>query len=263
MYVQEASVIDPRAVVASSAQVAEDVEIGPFSVIGPEVQIGAGCWIGPHVVITGATRLGRNNRIYQFASLGEVPQDLKYRGEQTRLELGDDNTVREGCTMSRGTVGGGGVTQVGNGNLFMAYVHIAHDCVVGNGTIFANCASLAGHVTVEDYAVLGGFTGIHQFCRVGAHSITAIGTVSFKDIPPFITASGSPAEPHGINITGLKRRGFTEDRTRRIRQAYKLVYRAGLRVEEALEQIRRLAAGDADLERFSSFIAQSARGIIR
>ena len=255
--------IDGRAVVDSAARVAEDVQIGPFSVIGPDVEIGAGCWIGPHVVITGATRLGRNNRVYQFASLGEVPQDLKYRGEPTRLDIGDSNTVREGCTMSRGTVGGGGVTQIGSDNLFMAYVHIAHDCVVGNGTIFANCASLAGHVLVQDHAVLGGFTGIHQFCRVGAHSITAIGTVSFKDIPPFITASGSPAEPHGINLTGLKRRGFTEERTRRIRQAYKLLYRSGLRLEEALDQLKRLAAGDDDLERFGHFISESARGIIR
>lgn len=255
--------IDARAVVDASARIADDADIGPFTIVGPDVEIGPGCWIGPHVVITGATRLGRNNKVFQFASLGEVPQDLKYQGEPTRLELGDGNTVREGCTMSRGTAGGGGVTRIGDHNLFMAYVHIAHDCEVGNHTIFANGASLAGHVLVQDYAVLGGFTGIHQFCRVGAHCMTAIGTVSFKDVPPFVVASGSPAEPHGINTRGLKRRGFSETTILRIRQAYKMIYRSGLLLEDALEKLRPLAQAEEEAERFRHFIAASTRGIIR
>ncbi|MHB1528708.1 MAG: acyl-ACP--UDP-N-acetylglucosamine O-acyltransferase [Acidiferrobacteraceae bacterium] len=254
--------IHPHALVDPSARIAEDVHIGAFSVIGPEVEIGFGTWVGPHVVINGPARIGSDNRIYQFSSLGEVPQDLKYRGEHSSLEIGDRNIIREYCTMSRGTVGGGSVTRIGCDNLFMAYVHIAHDCHVGNHTIFANCASLAGHVTVEDYAVLGGFTGMHQFCRLGAHAMTAIGTVSFKDVPPFIMASGNTARPHGINLTGLKRRGFSAEAISALRKAYRLTYRSGLRLEEAIEQLQQMREC-REVAVFADFIGATERGIIR
>lgn len=254
--------IHPLALVDPSAEIAEDAEIGAFTVIGPQVRIGGGTWVGPHVVINGPTRIGRDNRIYQFSSLGEVAQDLKYRGEAAALEIGDRNIIREYCTMSRGTGGGGGVTRIGNDNLFMAYVHVAHDCVVGNRTIFANCASLAGHVLVEDHVVLGGFTGIHQFCRLGTHCMTAIGTVSFKDIPPYVLAAGNTAQPHGLNLTGLRRRGFSAETLRALRQAYKLTYRSGLRLEEALEGLRALRTYP-EVAGFADFIERTERGIIR
>lgn len=254
--------IHPLALVDPSAEIAEDAEIGAFTVIGPQVRIGGGTWVGPHVVINGPTRIGRDNRIYQFSSLGEVAQDLKYRGEEAALEIGDRNIIREYCTMSRGTGGGGGVTRIGNDNLFMAYVHVAHDCVVGNRTIFANCASLAGHVLVEDHVVLGGFTGIHQFCRLGTHCMTAIGTVSFKDIPPYVLAAGNTAQPHGLNLTGLRRRGFSAETLRALRQAYKLTYRSGLRLEEALEGLRALGTYP-EVAGFADFIERTERGIIR
>lgn len=254
--------IHPLALVDPSAEIAEDAEIGAFTVIGPQVRIGGGTWVGPHVVINGPTRIGRDNRIYQFSSLGEVAQDLKYRGEEAALEIGDRNIIREYCTMSRGTGGGGGVTRIGNDNLFMAYVHVAHDCVVGNRTIFANCASLAGHVLVEDHVVLGGFTGIHQFCRLGTHCMTAIGTVSFKDIPPYVLAAGNTAQPHGLNLTGLRRRGFSAETLRALRQAYKLTYRSGLRLEEALEGLRALRTYP-EVAGFADFIERTERGIIR
>jgi UDP-N-acetylglucosamine acyltransferase len=254
--------IHPHALVDPSARIAEDVHIGAFSVIGPEVEIGSGTWVGPHVVINGPARIGSDNRIYQFSSLGEVPQDLKYRGEHSSLEIGDRNIIREYCTMSRGTAGGGSVTRIGCDNLFMAYVHIAHDCHVGNHTIFANCASLAGHVTVDDYAVLGGFTGMHQFCRLGAHAMTAIGTVSFKDVPPFILASGNTAKPHGINLTGLKRRGFSVEAISALRKAYRLTYRSGLRLEEAIEQLQQMREC-REVAAFADFIGTTERGIIR
>ena len=255
--------IHPQAIVDPGAKLGHNVHVGPFSIVGAGVEIGDETWVGPHVVINGPTRIGRNNRIYQFASIGEAPQDLKFAGESTRLEIGDRNTIRESCTFSRGTQAGGGVTRVGDDNFFMAYVHVAHDCRVGNRTIFANNASLAGHVVVEDHAILGGFTGIHQFCRVGAHCMTGIATITFKDIPPYVLAAGNTAEPHGLNLRGLKRRGFSEAAIAALRRAYKAVYRDGLTLERALEEIQPLAAEHAEVQRFAEFIRSSERGIIR
>src|SRR3954469_2858890 len=206
-----ASLIHTTAIVDPAARLAADVEVGPYTIIGPHVEIGAGSRIGPHTVITGHTRIGAKNTISQFVSVGDAPQDKKYGGEPTRLEIGEGNTIRECCTINRGTIQGGGVTRVGNDNWIMAYVHIAHDCRIGNRAIFANSTQLAGHVLVDDDAVLGGFTGVHQFCRVGAHSITGVSTVVLQDIPPYVTASGSPARPFGINSEGLRRRGFSSE----------------------------------------------------
>ena len=239
------------------------MHVGPFSVIGAGVEIGDGSWVGPHVVINGPTRIGRHNRIFQFSSLGEAPQDLKYAGEPTRLEVGDRNIVREYCTFSRGTVAGGGLTHIGDDNLFMAYVHVAHDCHVGSKTVFANCASLAGHVSVGDYAILGGFTGIHQFCRVGAHCMTGIATITFKDVPPFILASGNTARPYGLNLRGLKRRGFSEAAIDALRRAYKVIYRSGLKLDQALERLDSMAQEHEEVRHLADFIRQSQRGIIR
>jgi UDP-N-acetylglucosamine acyltransferase len=256
-------VIHPQAIIDPSARLAADVQVGAFSIIGPGVEIAAGTWVGPHVVINGPTRIGRDNKIFQFSSIGEAPQDLKYAGEPTRLEIGDRNIIRESCTFSRGTVAGGALTRIGSDNLFMAYVHVAHDCDVGSHTIFANNASLAGHVSVGDYAILGGFTGIHQFCRVGAHCMTGIATISFKDIPPYLLVYGNTAKPYGLNLRGLKRRGFTDDAIEALRSAYKTVYRSGLRLDTALEELRSPAARFAEVEHFTTFIRQSERGIIR
>jgi len=255
--------IHPHAIVDASARIGRDVKIGAFSIIGPDVEIGEGTVVGPHVVINGPTRIGRENHLFQFCSIGEGPQDLKYGGEPTRLEIGDRNTLREYCTFSRGTVSGGGVTRVGDDNFFMAYVHVAHDCHVANHTIFANCASLAGHVTVGDYAILGGFTGIHQFCRVGAHCMTGIATISFKDIPPFVLAAGNTAEPHGLNLKGLKRRSFSPETIDALRRAYKVVYKSGLRLEEAVNELGALAQAHPEVGRFVEFIRETKRGIIR
>ena len=255
--------IHPQAIIDPSARLGENVHVGPFSVIGAGVEVGDGSWIGPHVVINGPTRIGRQNRIFQFSSLGEAPQDLKYAGEPTRLEIGDRNIVREYCTFSRGTVAGGGLTHIGDDNLFMAYVHVAHDCHVGNKTVFANCASLAGHVSVGDYAILGGFTGIHQFCRVGAHCMTGIATITFKDVPPFILASGNTARPYGLNLRGLKRRGFSEAAIDALRRAYKVIYRSGLKLDQALERLDSMAQEHEEVRHLVDFIRQSQRGIIR
>jgi UDP-N-acetylglucosamine acyltransferase len=256
-------VIHPQALIDPAARLGSDVHVGAFSIIGPDVEIGDGTWIGPHVVINGPTRIGSNNRIFQFSSIGGAPQDLKYAGEPTRLEIGDRNVIRECCTFSRGTVTGGGITRVGSDNLFMAYVHIAHDCDVGNHTVFANNASLAGHVSVGNYAILGGFTGIHQFCRVGAYCMTGIATISFKDIPPFLLVSGNTAKPFGLNLRGLKRRGFSEETIDALRGAYKTLYRSGMKLETALEELDRQAAQHAEVGQFADFIKQSERGIIR
>ena len=199
--------IDTRALIHPKAELASDVEVGPYTVIGPDVMIGEGSWIGPHVVINGPTRIGRHNKIFQFASVGEIPQDKKYGGEPTLLEIGDRNVIREFCTLNRGTAQGGGVTRIGSDNWIMAYVHIAHDCQIGNHTIFANNASLAGHVVIEDHVILGGFTQVHQFCALGAHCFTAFGSGIAKDVPPYVMVAGHPAEPHGLNVEGLRRRG--------------------------------------------------------
>jgi UDP-N-acetylglucosamine acyltransferase len=255
-------VIHPLAIVDPGAKIGKDVQIGAFSIVGAGVEIGNGTWIGPHVVINGPTRIGSDNRIYQFASLGEGPQHLGYKGEPTRLEIGDRNIIREYCTLNRGTAGGGGVTQVGNDNFIMAYCHVAHDCHVGNRTIFANGTSLAGHVTVEDQVIFGGFTMVHQFCRVGAHAMTGISTVTFKDIPPYLLVAGNTAVPHGLNVRGLKRRNFSEPTIESLRQAYKLVYKSELRLSEAVEQLAQMAA-NPEVRHFLDFIKKSERGIVR
>ncbi|MGH8671309.1 MAG: acyl-ACP--UDP-N-acetylglucosamine O-acyltransferase [Burkholderiales bacterium] len=237
--------------------------MGAYSVIGEHVEIGSGTWIGPHVVITGHTRIGCDNRIYQFASIGEAPQDKKYAGEPTRLEIGDRNVVREFCTFNCGTVQDTAVTRMGSDNWIMAYVHVAHDCQIGNNTIFANVTNLAGHVHVDDYAVLGGYTGVHQYCHVGAHSITGGGTVVFKDVPPFVTAAGNPACPHGINSEGLKRRGFSAGVLTAIRRAYKSLYKSGLTTEEAKLELVKQAGKCAEVQILVDFLERSQRGIVR
>ena len=255
--------IHPQAVVDPRAEIDADVDIGPFTVIGPEVVIGAGTWIGPHAVIQGPTRIGRNNKVFQFASLGEVPQDLKFGGERTVLEIGDRNVFREYCTVHRGTAGGGGVTRIGNDNLFMAYVHIAHDCRIADHTVFANCASLAGHVEIGNHAVLGGFTGIHQFCRVGDHCMTGAATVAVQDIPPYVLAAGNGAQPYGINVTGLRRRGFSTEAIHMLKRAYKILYKSGLRLEEAITKIEELVPEHPELDVLARFLKVEGRGIIR
>ncbi len=255
--------IDPRAIVDPDARLAADVSVGPFTVIGPKVEIGPGCWIGPHVVIRGPTRIGAGNRIFQFASLGEAPQDKKYADEDTWLEIGDRNTIREFCTFNRGTVQDTGVTRIGNDNWIMAYVHIAHDCLLGDRIIMANGSSLAGHVLVADDAMLGGFTLVHQFCRIGAHSLTAYSTGVSQDVPPFVTVAGHRAQPHGINAEGLRRRGFPPEEIMAVRRAYKAVYRSGLSQAEAIQRVRSMAGEFPRLAILADFLATSSRGVVR
>jgi UDP-N-acetylglucosamine acyltransferase len=255
--------IHSTAIVDSRARIAPDVEIGPYALVGPHVEIGAACRIGAHVVVTGHTRIGRRNRIFQFASIGEIPQDKKYQGEATRLEIGDDNTIREFCSFNCGTAQDAGVTRVGDDNWFMAYVHLAHDCQVGSHTIFANSASLAGHVHIGDYAILGGFTGVHQFCRVGAHSITGGGTIVRQDVPPYVTVSGNPAKPFGLNVEGLRRRGFSADTIARLNRAYKTLYRSGLTLDQAKQRLARQATECPELRIMLEFLSASTRGIVR
>ncbi len=257
------SLVHPTAIVDAGARLAADVTVGPYSIIGADVEIGAGTRIGPHVVIGDHTRIGARNRIFQFSSIGESPQDKKYAGEPTRLEIGDDNTIREFCTLNRGTTQDAGVTRIGSHNWIMAYVHLAHDCQVGNHTIFANNAQLAGHVHVGDYVILGGFTVVHQFCRIGAHSMTAMGTILLQDIPPYVMASGNTAEPHGINAEGLKRRGFAAASIAAIKRAYKTLYKSGLGFDEARAQIAGEAAAEPALLPLAEFLAVPGRGIIR
>lgn len=251
------AIVDPKAEIDSS------VEIGAYTIVGAGVKVGANTRIGSHVVLKGPTTIGKNNQIFQYASLGEQPQDKKYKDEPTELVIGDNNTIREFCTFNRGTVQDKGVTTIGNDNWIMAYVHIAHDCTIGNNTIFANNSSLAGHVDIHDYAILGGFTLIHQFCKVGAHVITAVGSVVFKDIPPYVTAAGYDAKPHGINVEGLKRRGFTADELTQIKRAYKALYRNGLTLEEAKAELVTMQAKCDKIKLLSEFLNVSDRGIIR
>jgi len=256
-------VIDSRAIIEPGAEIGANVTIGPFSIISADTSIGDDTWIGPHVVVSGRTRIGRANRIYQFSSIGEAPQHLGYAGEDTSLEIGDGNTIREYTTINRGTVEGGGVTRIGDANFLMAYVHIAHDCIVGSHTIFANCASLAGHVTVGDYAILGGFTLVHQFCRIGAHSITGIGCVCLQDVLPFTIAAGNRAQPHGINVKGLRRRNFDEADIVALKRAYKTLYRSEMPLKKAREQMEHDNGDHPVVSEFISFLDHSERGIIR
>jgi UDP-N-acetylglucosamine acyltransferase len=255
--------IHPTAVVHPGARIGTNVVIGAYTLVGEHVEIGDDTWDGPHVVIGGHTRIGSDNRIFQFSSIGEIPQDKKYQGEPTRLEIGDRNTIREFCTFNCGTAQDVGVTRVGNDNWIMAYVHIAHDCQVGSNTIFANNAQLAGHVYVGDWAILGGFTDVHKFVRIGAHSMTAMGTILLQDLPPYVTASGNTAEPHGINTEGLKRRGFTAEAIAAIKRAYKALYKSGLKLDEARAAIAAEAATVPELAVLTDFVADSGRGIIR
>ncbi len=250
-------VIDP------SAKIGKDVTIGPWTVIGPEVEIGDGCDIASHVVIKSHTRLGKNNRIFQFASVGEDPSDKKYHGEVSWLEMGDNNIVREGATLHRGTESGGGITRIGSDNLFMPYTHVAHDCILGNHIIFSNNAAVSGHVIVEDWAILSGYAGVYQFLRIGAHSFVGGLTHINMDVPAYVVVKGTPAEPKGINITGLERRGFSKDSIRAIRQAYKIIYRQGLKIDEALKQLEPLVKEHAELQLLIDSIKASQKGIIR
>lgn len=255
--------IHATAIVAESAIVAEDVEIGPYAVIGDQVEIGKGTQIDSHVVINGPTRIGENNHIYQFSSIGDDPQDKKYAGEPTRLEIGAGNTIREFCTISRGTVQDAGVTVLGDDNWIMAYVHIAHDCQIGSHSIFANNATLAGHVYVGDWVIFGGFSGAHQFCSIGAHAFLGMYAGVGRDVPAYTMVSGQPAGPRGINGEGLKRRGFTGEQVRNIRNAYRIVYRKGLRLSEAIEELSRLVDEQPELMALLDSLNRSERGIVR
>jgi len=255
--------IHSTAIIDPSAKIAEGVTIGAYSVIGADVEIGANTWIGPHVVINGPTTIGCDNKIHQFASIGDAPQDLKYAGEPTRLEIGDRNTIRECVTINRGTVSGGGLTKVGSDNLLMAYIHIAHDCRIGNHVIFSNNASLAGHAHVGDYVILSGFTLVHQFCAIGDYAFTGMGSAISKDVPPYLMISGNPAAPHGLNKVGLKRRGFSEEQVRNLTRVYKILYRQGLSLDEAKQQIAEMAKSHEEVKRFADFLEESKRSIIR
>ncbi len=257
------TLIHPTAIIDPAARIAADVIIGPYSIIGCDVEIDSGCWIGPHVVLRGATRIGRDNTVFQFASLGDAPQDKKYAGEPTRLEIGDGNTIREYVTINRGTAQGGGVTRIGDDNWIMAYVHIAHDCRVGSHTIFANNATLAGHVTIGDYVTLGGASLVHQFCHIGEHAFSAYGARINKDVPPFITVSEGKARPRGLNAEGLRRRGFSDDRIRVLKDAYRILYRSGLPLEQATAQLRDLAGASDDVRRLCDFLDGCSRSIVR
>jgi UDP-N-acetylglucosamine acyltransferase len=255
--------IDPRAVISPQAQIAADVEIGPFTVIGADVVIGPGTWVGPHAVINGPTRIGADNKIYQFASLGDAPQDKKYNGEPTRLEIGDRNVFRESVTVNRGTVHDKGVTRIGNDNLLMAYSHVAHDCQLGNQIVMANCATLGGHVEVGDWVTMGGLSAVHQFTKVGAYCFLAHNAAVTRDVPPYIMAVGRPAAPHSVNAVGLQRRGFTAEQILNIRRAYRVLYRSGLKLAAALEQLETAAQTQPEIVPFLEFIKRSSRSIVR
>jgi UDP-N-acetylglucosamine acyltransferase len=255
--------IDPRAVVSPQAQIAADVEIGPFTVIGAQVSIGAGTWIGPHVVINGPTQIGAGNKIFQFASLGDAPQDKKYNGEPTRLEIGDRNVFRESVTVNRGTTHDKGVTHIGDDNLLMAYSHVAHDCRLGNQIVMANCATLGGHVEIGDWATLGGLCAVHQHTKVGAYSFIAHHAAVTRDVPPYVMAVGRPAVPHSINSVGLQRRGFSPAQVQNIRRAYRVLYRSGLKLVAALQELETAAATQEEIRPFVEFIRRSERSIVR
>ncbi|MCP5328826.1 MAG: acyl-ACP--UDP-N-acetylglucosamine O-acyltransferase [Steroidobacteraceae bacterium] len=255
--------IDPRAVISSGARLAADVEVGAFAIIGPEVEIGPGTIIGPHVVITGHTRIGAGNRFFQFASIGDAPQDKKYKGEPTRLEIGDRNVFREFTTVNRGTTHDKGVTRIGSDGLFMAYTHVAHDCVVGSHVVMANVATLGGHVEIGDHVIMGGLSAVHQFCKIGPHAFIANNAAVTRDVPPYVMAVGQPAAPHSINATGLSRRGFTPEQVRNIKNAFRTLYRADLKLAEALEKLRATAATQPEVAVLVDFIGRSTRSLAR
>ena len=255
--------IDSRALVSPQAQVAPDVEIGPYSIIGADVSIDSGTWIGPHAVIKGPAKIGKNNKIFQFASIGEDPQDKKYKGERTWLEVGDRNVFREFCTINRGTVLDRGVTRIGNDNLFMSYSHVGHDCTLGDHIVMANVATLAGHVEIGNCANLGGLSAVHQYCKIGDYSFIANNGAVTRDVPPYVLAVGQPAEPHSVNVVGLERRGFTPEQILNIRRAYRILYRSKLKLDQALEKLEEAAASQAEIRPFVDFIKRSTRSIVR
>lgn len=255
--------IDSTAIIDSKAELADDVSVGPYSVIGAGVKIDAGTVIGSHVVIKGPTAIGKDNRIYQFTSIGEDPQDKKYAAEITRLEIGDRNTIREYTSMHRGTKQDKSLTKIGNDNLFMAYTHVAHDCIIGNHVIMANGASLAGHVHLHSHAILGGFTLVHQFTQIGQYSFAAMGSAITQDIPPFVMVGGKPTRPHGINSVGMERNGISPEDIRLIRKAYKIIYKTNLRLEDAIDQMEDLAGESKELSDMVNFLRNVSRGILR
>ncbi|MBV8876149.1 MAG: acyl-ACP--UDP-N-acetylglucosamine O-acyltransferase [Gammaproteobacteria bacterium] len=255
--------IDPHAIVSPQAQLASDVTVGPFSIIGPQVRIGARTVIGPHVVVNGPTTIGEDNRFFQFASIGDAPQDKKYRGEPTQLLIGDRNVFRESCTINRGTAHDKGVTRIGNDNLFMAYAHVAHDCSIGDNTIFANSVAMGGHVEVGDWAILGGLVAVHQFTKIGAHAFLGGGAILSRDVPPYVMVAGNPAVPHGVNAEGLRRRGFSDEQIRHIREAYRVLYRSDLKLAEALERLTPVAEQRPEIRAFVDFIHGSTRSLVR
>ena len=255
--------IHSTAIVDPSAVIADDVDIGPYSIIGADVEISAGCKIESHVVIKGPTKIGKNNKIYQFSSVGEDPQDKKFADEHAVLEIGDNNLIRENVTINRGTAQGGGITKIGNDNWIMAYVHIAHDCIVGNENILANNASLAGHVIIDDFVILGGFTLISQFNTLGSYSFSAMGSVISRNVPPYVLVSGHMAKPIGINVEGLRRRQFSDVQIKNVRKAYKLIYRSGLGIEAAQNQIESIEQEGSELTTMTKFLAEQEGGIIR
>jgi UDP-N-acetylglucosamine acyltransferase len=255
--------IHPTAIVDPSADLAADVEVGPFAVIGPDVALGAGCIVGPHAVLRGPTRIGSGTHVFQFASVGEDPQDKKYAGERTTLHVGERNVIREFATVHRGTAQDRGETRIGNDNLLMAYTHVAHDCLIGNNNILANAASLGGHVEVQDWVILGGFSIVHQFCQIGAHSFSAMGSVISKDVPPYLTVGGHPAVPRGINVEGLKRRAFSVETITVLKRAYRQLYLSNLKLTESVAKLREWAADHPEVGRLAEFVADSNRSIVR
>jgi UDP-N-acetylglucosamine acyltransferase len=255
--------VHPTAIVTPGAKLHPTVEVGPYAVIGPRVEIGAGTTVGPHAVIEGRTRLGERNKVFQFASVGAQPQDLKYAGEDSALEIGDENLIREFTTLHKGTTGGGGVTRIGNGNLFMAYAHVAHDCQVGNGCVLANAATLGGHVEVGDHVILGGLAAVHQFTRIGKHAFVAGGAMVVMDVPPFCTAQGDRAELVGVNSIGLARHGYTEEQIGRVKEAYRILFRSKLPLEEAVERLRTELGDQSEIQALLLFVTTSERGLTR
>lgn len=255
--------IHPTAIIDPAAQLAPGVEVGPYAIIGADVSIGEGTVIGPHAIVRGPATIGRDNHIFQFTSIGEAPQDKKYHGEVTRLEIGDRNIIREFTTVHRGTLQDQGITRIGSDNLLMAYAHVAHDCVIGDGVIMANAASLAGHVHVQDHAILGGFSLVHQFCKIGAYSFAAMGSVVTRDVPPYVMIGGRPTRPHGINSVGLERKGFSPEAVRQIKKAYKVLYKAGFMLDEAIRILDDMSEDQSEVGAMADFLKASGRSILR